>query len=148
MRAPDYTLTPKNYEIIDPVLILSAVRCWACRKSTRVAALGGRDSDEDTVAITGVQAVAAPVDRLLNETCPYYRLAHSRAADLWAYMNVCEHCASLQGDHFLHSEPDAPFFAIGKQQPVPTIVEIDGSLAILVDQEPYADIGCSLVDDG
>lgn len=58
-----------------------------------------------------VEVVTLPsqVSKRLQELAPGYRLDHSRTAGLIYWLNHCT-CGAKLGDHFLHSEPDGPFF--------------------------------------
>jgi hypothetical protein len=38
------------------------------------------------------------------------RLTFSKSIQESYWANVCEHCGAIQGDWFLFSEPDGPFF--------------------------------------
>ena len=41
---------------------------------------------------------------------PNFEPTSSRTAGATYWANLCVHCRALQGDFYLHSEPDGPFF--------------------------------------
>lgn len=45
-----------------------------------------------------------------QEFSPAYRLDHSATADSDYVMNHCVKCGAKLGDHFMHNEPDGPFY--------------------------------------
>jgi len=48
----------------------------------------------------------------INKLFPNYKIAYSKTAESSYWANHCEHCGALQGDFFLHSEPDGAFFPL------------------------------------
>ena len=145
-NAPDYTHQPKNLMVLYAVLLRSAVRCWACRKATAVLSIGGFDEFEQLRAITGVKAVSDDLDAQLKRDHPYFKLTHSKTTDTWSYANVCEHCGKLQGDFYLHNEPDGPFFGLGQTETTAEVIELEDILELLVHQLPEG-VGVPLTED-
>jgi len=148
MNPPDYGQQPKNFLVLYASLLQSAVHCWSCRKATAVLTIAGADDNGDSLqAITGVKAVSDDLDAILKRDHPYFRLAHSRTTGTWSYANLCEHCGRLQGDFYLHHEPDGPFFGLGELEPMPRVIELEDALEILVDPLPGDSVGLDLDDE-
>ena len=100
--------------------------------------IAGRDQDNDLEGITGIRAFEPRTAELLAAH-PYYRLAFSGTTRLWAFANVCA-CGALQGDFFLHNEPDGPFFALHNRENSSQITDLDRPIRVATDFEPYRDI--------
>lgn len=133
---PDYSALPLNLLIEQPAIVEATAECWACRKSTPVLTVAGRDEDGDLASVTGIQSVDGPLGRALAER-PYYRLAFSRTTQQWAFANLCTSCGALQGDFFLHNEPDGPFFALHNAEPHLRITELAGPVRVATDDPAY-----------
>lgn len=67
--------------------------CWKCKRPIIVFASPPHQ--------------AAPKDHPMPSTMQY---RYSKMADDKYWANVCIYCDSIQGDNFLHDEPDGPFF--------------------------------------
>lgn len=67
--------------------------CWKCNRDIIVFSWG------DSI----------PISKPMPKTI---QLRYSRTAGHKYWANVCSYCGSLQGDFFLHSEPDSPFFGV------------------------------------
>lgn len=85
-------------------------RCYKCKKDTPIFMWTGESWNE-----------IAPPDPRPATVCWSYgeTVQHS----YWA--NTCEHCGALQGDFFLHSEPDSPFFGIMSVVPPRDVRRLD-----------------------
>ena len=114
--------------LIAPIFLLSGrTDCYRCSKSTRVfgvAATAVRDDGDPMLGgeegdslnrISEVENLDARIVDRLAERAPLYRLDYSMTQRARVWMNHCEHCGAKQGDHYLHSEPDGPFFAYDSQ---------------------------------
>lgn len=75
------------------------VDCWKCKKEILVFAWGQWD-DWD---------VEKPKEIPIPSTIKYM---HSKTIHKEYWVNTCPHCNSIQGDWYLFSEPDGPFFAL------------------------------------
>ena len=59
-----------------------------------------------------------PEHQMWSDTCPEegrpatVRLMHSETAQGEYWANSCSHCGAIQGDWFLYTEPDGPFFGL------------------------------------
>jgi hypothetical protein len=59
-----------------------------------------------------------PGHEMWAETCPEenrpptVRLTYSATAQGEYWANCCAKCGAIQGDWFLHAEPDGPFFGL------------------------------------
>ena len=73
----------------------SFCECWKCKKPTLVFTWPGKDQD------------AVP-EREPRPKVVQYRFSKTVQDKYWG--NACLHCNSLQGDWFLYSEPDGPFW--------------------------------------
>jgi hypothetical protein len=83
------------------------VSCWKCRRSTAVFAWGAES-----------WSTSQPPDPRPRTV----QLRYSKTTESRYWANVCEHCGALQGDMFLHNEPDGPFFGIGAVPPPDQLV--------------------------
>lgn len=137
--APDFSGLDLNLTIARPAIAEASVQCWSCRADTPVLTIAGRDQDDDLQGITGIKAVD-PTTAAILAAHPYYRLAFSGTTRIWAFANVCA-CGALQGDFFLHNEPDGPFFALHSPENPSRITDLDGPIRVATDFEPYGDIG-------
>lgn len=137
MSAADLNLT-----ISMPVIVTAHVLCWSCKRPTSVIAFGGLDEDQQIAALTGVTAAEDNLQALFEERFPFFRLGHSRTAGVTAFYNHCEHCGRLQGDHYLHHEPDGPFFDLTDyDQDAESFLEIECAVLVRVEDRPFADLG-------
>lgn len=138
--APDYSNHPLNLAIERPSIAEAAVQCWSCHQDTPVLTVAGREEDGALVSVTGIQAFDSTLRRALS-AYPFYRLAYSRTTSAWAFANVCTLCGALQGDFFLHSEPDGPFFALHNAETHVKVTELVGPIRVATEVVPYGDLG-------
>jgi hypothetical protein len=112
--------------------IARAIRpCWRCSDPTPVLALAlppGHDLleiDADAVSealavdtweaaelgafLFYVEYLPAAVQARVRQLSQLYRRDYSRTTDSSYWMNHCRRCRALQGDHYLHCEPDGAF---------------------------------------
>lgn len=107
-------------------IALADAECWKCHKSARVAApiapAGSKaidDEDEppgsyelhEATVLTDVQRLSAGLDAHVRGKLATFRPDISRTIGGGYWMNHCQHCGAKMGDHFLHMEPDGPFFS-------------------------------------
>lgn len=72
------------------------IQCWRCKS--------------DIVVFTW------PENSPLREPVPStIQMRYSRMTEDTYMANVCPHCDALQGDFFLYSEPDGPFFKVNRE---------------------------------
>lgn len=90
--------------------------CWKCQRPTVVSSLRAHEVIEDgeSVAddarILDAEALPTEIVRAIHQLNPNFRIGYSRIAGMTYWANHCGHCGTLQGDFFLNSEPDGPFF--------------------------------------
>jgi hypothetical protein len=80
--------------------------CWKCKRYIVVFTWPKDGLHDDDAPLVN------PVPRTIQ-----YRFSRMAGGQYWA--NTCPYCKSIQGDFFLHSEPDGPFFSthIGEDSP-------------------------------
>lgn len=99
--------------------------CWRCSKPTRViafvlpAGFGEYDEDEDgeryfdtcseAMVLSYVTFLPYVVSKQAQTLNPHFHLDESRSYGRY-WMNHCEHCRAVQGDHYLIGQPEGPFF--------------------------------------
>lgn len=104
-------------------LALAQTKCWKCHKDTSVAALIAADVDvsepgeaaemlgaKSFVSGLAEEDISAALAQAIQAVAPNYRPLFSRTMQETTWANACEHCDSLQGAFYMHSEPDGPFF--------------------------------------
>jgi len=104
--------------------MLAAVNCWKCGKPTKVAGVvattveadgevyGGEASPPQPVALENISVMPRKLLDAVRDYQPNYALRWSKAAGMEYYQNGCPSCGANFGDHFLFSEPEAPFFPV------------------------------------
>jgi hypothetical protein len=138
------------------------VRCWHCGLATRLLALAvpadheSADPDAQADADCGepaadawqcananaflfyVESLPDAVSARLNRLWPFFRLAHSAATLNSYWVNHCERCGALLGDHELHCEPDGAF--------MPASEAAAANIELLHIEEPFEAVaaGCAL----
>jgi hypothetical protein len=123
-------------------LAIGIAECWKCHLATRVFALvapsGSSATDDDylpeegaheedvyvDVALTGIEQVSDALRSCLATAAPLFRSDQSRTLGTTYWMNHCEKCGVSQGDHFLHMEPDGPFFAWPRSNAALTLLDV------------------------
>lgn len=87
-------------------------QCWKCKREIIVFAWpkDGMHDDSDPKV--------KPCPRTVQ-----YRL--SKTVDDKYWVNTCPYCQSIQGDFFLYSEPDGPFFAVDLEEDSPMAFDRD-----------------------
>lgn len=78
-------------------------KCWKCKREIIVFAWPKNSMHDNS----------APKIQPPPKTVQY-RFSKTAGNKYW--VNTCLHCASIQGDFFLYSEPDGPFFAINCEE--------------------------------
>ena len=119
----------KTYELSGPKIITNKIyllvgkqKCWKCKKETLVIAMAYNDSYyfnkekniyefENEWVIFSNAARMILTDDFFNYLQEKYnfKIGYSKAAGGNYYANHCQHCNSLQGDHFLFMETESPF---------------------------------------
>lgn len=118
-----------NMVIIDELYLVEGIqKCFRCGKETRVIGFGVDkhlsilDCGEDTVSILeeGINQddihIVGPINPIPEPLMKYiqkkynYKSRYSKTTKSSNICNCCEHCDVLQGDFFLFSEVDSPFF--------------------------------------
>lgn len=121
LPSQEITLIAKN-----PIYIgLNKQNCWKCKKDTPVISLGCKsfkveelnDDDEliwelntDFSFFDYVEYIPNEIKNIVVDKFPFYKQAFSKTVKSTYWINHCIHCSSIQGDHFLHNEPDRAFF--------------------------------------
>lgn len=94
----------------------STASCWKCHGLTQVHALVASDVvdlGESGQCRTYVYGISNPPEELtqtLRFLAPNLHMSESDVDGELRLTNHCAHCAALQADVYLFSEPDAPFF--------------------------------------
>lgn len=103
-------------------LALSNQRCWKCKASTHLVAVGLPIGYEEEVEPGRWQRAPEPtLLRNIHRLSPHvverlcaghkgYRFAQSKSAKISYWFNHCLHCDAKQGDHMAHSQPGGAFF--------------------------------------
>lgn len=128
-----------NIVICDHIYIIEASRkCFKCRKKTKVIGFGIEkylildladiyDEDEIEVEYTAEYYykeinIASQISHFPKEILDFiqsnynYKMTYSKFTGTSYLANCCEHCDTLQGDHYLFSEVDSPFFIDSRQK--------------------------------
>lgn len=100
-------------------IVIGAMKCHACSRSTRVSCLmlpglpeGEEDErfyPQDRVRLQYVSTLNPEAMAAWQEHAPYIQWVESKTAGSRYLGNVCEWCGALQGDWFI-GKPGAPFF--------------------------------------
>jgi hypothetical protein len=102
-------------------LVSAKSACWKCAQEINVYAVllstESEASEEDglsargAVLLSGLSLASDGAAAAIGKsTRDQYRQDHSWMAGTNYYMNHCAACGAKQGDFFLHTEPDGPFF--------------------------------------
>lgn len=101
--------------------------CYSCSELTTVIALASNnfycldydDNDnekwfqEDYFSFFSMPTyINGEVTNMLNKLFPHYKIGYSKTVGGKYWANHCEHCGTLQGDFYLHSEPGGAFFPL------------------------------------
>lgn len=116
-------------------------KCWSCHKTTRAVALVGSagsiafdddfqppetESVYDPVLLSSVARVSDDVAMRVRTEAPTFRIDASNTLQTEYWMNHCQHCGAKQGDYFLHTRPDGPFFGWSGRGATTTLVDLCG----------------------
>jgi hypothetical protein len=122
---------------IAPIYLCPAkIKCWKCGADTKVFSLLASDIQEETDKglpdrgervgypnwIYDVDELPPSFEKVIEKCAPNFRLTFSRMAGMLYWGNLCDCCEILQGVHFLHGEPDGPFFRRPTNFPGPDLV--------------------------
>lgn len=101
-------------------IIVGEQHCFKCKKPTSVVSLAS-DSyimvedehfeliEEDINFIQDVENLPESLQTYLNDSYKFYN-GYSKTTHSNYFGNHCDNCGVLQGNFFLYSEPDSPFF--------------------------------------
>lgn len=94
-------------------------KCFKCKLNTMVVAFAAShyvllDGDsgeynEDINFISDSEIIPQKLQKYLEDNYKYYK-GYSKTTNTYYYGNHCSNCGVLQGNWFLHNEPDSPFF--------------------------------------
>jgi hypothetical protein len=122
-------------------LAISVAECWSCHKVTRacapVAPSGSIAIDfefeppeseemDEPVVLSNVVRVSDDIAAFLHLELPTFRIDASNTLHTEYWMNHCQHCGAKQGDYFLHTRPEGPFFAWPRGDATITLVDLCG----------------------
>ncbi len=85
--------------IPDKYFVCAPATCWKCDKEILVFSWPNHSDNEQI----------APIIEPIPSTIKYQ---FSKTAEEKYWINTCPYCQSNQGDFYLYSEPDGPFFAL------------------------------------
>ena len=99
-------------------------RCWACQEAIPLMvpfapyAYYGYMEDgipevhflNRPVEILDTAELPVELQRFFEASLPFFHKGYSRTAGRRYWANHCTHCGKIQGDYFLHSEPESPFW--------------------------------------
>ncbi len=74
------------------------------------------ETEQQPSLLCYVEWLAPAVAARLAPLAPHYRVAHSRSAGLFHWMNHCAHCGAPFGDHETFCEPGQGFLAFTLEQ--------------------------------
>jgi len=100
-------------------LVTTGTECWKCKALTPVSSLRVQAVVDDDghrvedVRVTNARELPLEVAQAIQGINPHFREGFSKTAEFVYWANHCSHCGALQGDFFLNSEPDGPFFGGG-----------------------------------
>lgn len=93
--------------------------CFKCQQNIKVISLAASNYviideeaeafNEDINFISDIENIPLNLQKYLNDNYKYYK-GYSKTTKTYYYGNHCSKCGALQGNYFLHSEPDSPFF--------------------------------------
>lgn len=123
----EYTVRASRFAVIQ-----SSQTCWRCKQNTPVVgllvpaehehlwvdddpALDEWEEPDSASIVSHVSRLPAGVLVRLQTVSPHYRWGSSKAGGEY-FMNHCAKCGTLQGDHFLYSEPDGAFFLMSEEE--------------------------------
>ncbi len=119
-------------------IITSKRKCWKCKKSTQIIALKFyRDSEvpnkefENPIIMYGQKNLPQGILEVIQSKFPFYKSKYSHTIQSKYIANTCEYCSALQGDFYLHEEPDGAFFNAFGLKPKYYIGLIDNKLGWL-----------------
>lgn len=101
-----------NLELPDVYYRYGICKCWKCKREIVVF----------TWPKDGMHDQSAPKVKPIPRTVQY-RFSKTVGDKYWA--NTCPYCQSIQGDFFLHAEPDGAFFGINCEEDSPTAFDRD-----------------------
>lgn len=127
-----------NLLLARPAIVDAIIQCWSCKAETPVTTLAAKDSDGEWEGVRYVQGVDPVLTAYLTART-HFRMAYSRTTRQWSYKNRCV-CGALQGDFFLHSEPDGPFFSLSESDSSLRWTLLVAPARIAADFDPVGDI--------
>jgi len=110
--------------LLTPLIMTAKRKCWKCQADTTVVCPVAEKfllPDEETeyswelceyfTSFSDVTKISPKLLKTIQEHFPSYKWGTSSVVPDGYYANHCTHCGAIQGDFYLHSEPDSPFFA-------------------------------------
>lgn len=139
-------------------LAVETAECWKCHEQARVVApiapigsvaIDDEDDEADSAVplvvneatiLMDVQSMSADLAAIARGTVPTFRPDFSNALGVGYWMNHCQHCGAKMGDHYLHMEPDGPFFGWpGESSSGGTVLDLVGG-EIVCSTMPYIEL--------
>lgn len=113
-----------NMVIIDQLYLVEGIqKCFRCGQETRVIGFGvdkHLSLYDDDVFPNGIEQedihIVGPIEPIPKPLLNYiqskynYKMRYSQTTKTSSICNCCDHCDVLQGNFFLFSEVDSPFF--------------------------------------
>lgn len=140
-----------GYVLCGPIFLAkSRIECWRCKQQTSVVAVIATRVDEyergDVVVGDAEEYVYGmaedempePLRVALEAATPHFKPVFSGSLGETTWANTCEHCDSLQGAFYQHSEPDGPFFGEPAEFLGDRLLLLQGSLVVDYDSSPGA----------
>ncbi len=101
-------------------IIVGEQECFKCKQKTKVVSLAAdmytivddqqfEFNEGDINFIQDIDGIPQTLEKYLKDNYQYY-LGYSKTTQSKYYGNHCDNCGVLQGNFFLYSEPDSPFF--------------------------------------
>lgn len=109
-----------NMIICDDLYIAVGLnKCFKCNQNTMVVSFAAShyvlldgcsgEYNEDMNFISDSEIIPPKLQKYLEDNYKYYK-GYSKTTNTYYYGNHCSNCGVLQGNWFLHYEPDSPFF--------------------------------------
>jgi len=100
---------------INPPLYLASttITCRYCKAAMHAVALiapNVPETEGDVCILCDITELPDSVLSFIQSRFPTFRRQFSKSAQSEYFANTCPVCGVLSGDHYLHSEPGAPFF--------------------------------------
>ncbi|MDP2210298.1 MAG: hypothetical protein Q8J63_01005 [Candidatus Aquicultor sp.] len=108
-------------------LVCGDIHCWKCGEKMPAIALMSPsvvkivDEVEGEVEIkvgmlSQITFLPENVLSYIQERFPSFQMRYSKTTDSSYYANTCPNCDMINGDFFLHCEPDSPFCPMDQEE--------------------------------